>query len=259
MINILLMCIMFVLLVSCEQTVVNVELPYEEKFVVEAFITDGVPAEYVFITKSLPPLETWSFEKAEVKDAQVIIEFEGKDYVLEYQGNGQYANYELIGQQGKEYKLKIDHKGLKATATTIIPEGLDVDSVYVEVGNSQIRVEFTPHKNVYYMSGVIRQQSLEGNSFDESYDWLSEPYSWKRVNSKGKVVFYREIIRWGNMFANRYFIDAFDTPFDSFYRSRYSGESDGGLFGSIGTNVKGNIENGIGIFCGRNRTIIFER
>jgi len=65
---------------ACQTAVdISIELPYEEKIVVRGLLLAGEPLTNVQISRTLPPLEVFTYEKVLITDAEVIVRSERAD------------------------------------------------------------------------------------------------------------------------------------------------------------------------------------
>ena len=117
----LLLALLLCYLNGCEEIVEGETLPYEEKLVVRGVLTPLFMNESMSslkVTRTLPVLEVYSPEKAEVKDAEVFVEIDGVKHTFHYSASSQIENsdywlgnaHEVI-QPGKTYKLAVSWKG----------------------------------------------------------------------------------------------------------------------------------------------------
>ncbi|MBS1765550.1 MAG: DUF4249 domain-containing protein [Bacteroidetes bacterium] len=128
-----------VLFYSCEKDI-TVNLPtQEQKYVVEGYIENGMPA-YVLLSKTadyFAPVDSASLMKYMVKDATVIIS-DGTitDTLLMASPDIGYFYYSpnIIGQTGKDYSLKIITAENKIiTAETHMLPAIPLDSVWFKI------------------------------------------------------------------------------------------------------------------------------
>ncbi|MBD1208259.1 MAG: DUF4249 family protein [Ignavibacteria bacterium] len=129
---------------SCEQVVTNITLPHEERIVIEGLLEAGKPIDNIFITRTQPPLEETTPEKAYLQDAEVRIKVDNQIYTPEVRfdtlrqsyygapvvGNGTpppakflpiYSVPGLRVQAGKTYQITVRWQGKTAQATATIP------------------------------------------------------------------------------------------------------------------------------------------
>jgi hypothetical protein len=255
---------------SCERTVGNIELPYVEQLVIKCVLEPGKLVEKVRVEKTLPPLDSYSPDKALVSDAKFIINDGTQDYVLQY-ANGYYYSYELIPQEGKYYNMRVEWKNKVATAETYIPPQVTVEGYEFKIitntglGNKWYDVylyfKITPVSNAVYQGGILQE-------LGDDYRFYNDParYEEKDINNKLNVKMgnyyysdgqidtnnlYNEIIA-GNTFA----IASYDKSYYNYWITQYNGDTGSGIFSGGGLNISWNIEgDGIGLFIGRNITV----
>ncbi|MFH1051530.1 MAG: DUF4249 family protein [bacterium] len=258
-----------VLLISCEQTVQNPELPYREQLVITGVLEAGKKVEGIEITRTLPPLDQYNFDSALVKNAEAVIKSDGVSYPLNYNALSQRYNTEnLIPETGKKYSLEVKYKNLIATASTIIPEPVELDTFYY-------KVEYIKIKDIYYedeywlytiyteykpKSGAVYLASSQYDNNDyKNYTEDIKRYQDTLKNGKIKQsIFQYTTYDTTNFKYDIQFyscsLDSYDTQFYHYFLTRWQGGSDFDIFGTSGVNVRGNIKNGIGIFIGTSST-----
>ena len=120
-----------VLLAGCETSVTDttIKLPYQEELVVQGMISAGRPVENILVTRTLPPLQVWSIDAAELKDAEVTVRSGERTWKLEYVSYGRYAAEDLVPEEGKTYEMEARWNGLTVKATTYVPFTPTVDSI----------------------------------------------------------------------------------------------------------------------------------
>jgi|GEM_PF-6185946 len=128
----LIVLLLSVILFSCEETITDVELPYVEQLVVSCVLENGDLVDSLRLERTLPPLEHYDEDKALVKDAKVQINDGDSTYDLFY-SDGYYRTSNLIAQAGKTYKLNVEWKGKKATATTFVPNPVEIPKIEFEI------------------------------------------------------------------------------------------------------------------------------
>jgi hypothetical protein len=133
------------LLTSCFGAISDpVELPYDEKLVIRALLVVGEPVNDIQISRTLPPLDTFSYQKIFVGNAKVTLAIDGQSYTLELQPRSTTATTvpyrslyripNLRVQAGKTYALSVEWqspsgKQLIAQASTRTPTEPQIDSV----------------------------------------------------------------------------------------------------------------------------------
>lgn len=255
-------------MVSCEESVTNVELPYVEQLVIDCIMESGDLVDSVIISKTLPPLAKWEMEKTIVTDAKVTISDGTKNYELTYQNNF-YNSKDLIAESGKTYTLTVEWKGKKATATTFVPYPIEIPEIKWDVkeasdswGKWYVVTPYAlvkPTKNVVYNSGYIT--SYHGGGYPSFIGIARET----DINSEGLVRvnfvdgYYLENVDMNNL--KKYFQEyifvlySYDKQFYQFFITRFNGQSGDEIFGGNSNNVLWNIKgDGIGLFLGRATT-----
>ena len=140
MMQYLYLVIISIIFISCSKEV-TVDLPDpEEKFVVEGSIENG-SAPIIILTRSQPYFSSISLDQLDnlfVKGATITLTTEGQEYsfvefAIPLDSNSQIYIYTiptLIGEVGKKYDIKIEAEGKTLTASTVIPEPVNIDSLY---------------------------------------------------------------------------------------------------------------------------------
>jgi len=251
-----------ILLTSCLQTVENPELPYKEQLVVRCVLEAGRKLEGVEITKTLPPLENYTYEKALISDAKVIVKTDDLIDTLFFDAPTQrYNSRNLVPQSGKKYTLSVISKNMIATATTFIPEPVDIDTFYLkkykeDYGGGDIYwryivyAEYKPKPGTVYLGS-----SSYGN--DPYMNYNNDIKRYRDTLHNGKVaVSVLDMSYWDTTYVrneiNQYSanIDAFDQQYYFYFLTNDAGDSGDDIFGTTGLNIRGNIEGAIGLFIG---------
>lgn len=126
--KIFLAIITVVMLLSCEK-VIDLELKdAESKFVVEGNITDQAGPYYVKLSRSVPFDHGNNYPA--ITDAEVVIEdSEGVVDLLTHTGQGIYKTNLIEGIEGRTYNLKIVADGETYTASSTMPNAVELDSI----------------------------------------------------------------------------------------------------------------------------------
>lgn len=262
------MFIISLIIVSCEETVTNVELPYAEQLVINCIMDSGNLVDSVLITRTLPPLERYDINKALVKDAKVVISDGTKNYELFFE-NGFYHSHNLIAESGKTYSLKVEWKGKIASATTFVPYPIEIPEIKWEVKESSDNLgnwyEVTPYvllkpsPNVVYNSGYILESQHGG--YPTFFNIARETDL--DANGFCKIIFINgyyfetsDISKIKEQFKNYVCVlHSYDAQFYPFFITRYNGQSGDEIFGGNSNNIQWNIKgDGIGLFLGRATT-----
>ncbi len=129
------------LLSSCEEEI-SLELPVvQEKLVIDGYIEPNGPA-LVWVSRSIPfsvASEMVVESDLLIRDALITITDGMVTDTLKqipggfiFGGTGLYWNYNLTGQIGQTYELRVEHEGRVATATTTIPQPIALDSIWFQ-------------------------------------------------------------------------------------------------------------------------------
>ncbi len=99
---------------------------YEPAYMVEAYLIVGEPISHVILMKSTNLKDSLNYEKSLVRDADVRISCEGREFKLAIDPKGEDGYYAIdksyLVEPGKEYNLKIVMPGGKiVTGKTITP------------------------------------------------------------------------------------------------------------------------------------------
>lgn len=266
--NIIVLLVLSVILIACEETVTNVELPYVEQLVVSCVLENGDLVDSLRLERTLPPLESYDEEKALVKDAKVEIS-DGENIFNLYYFDGYYRSNSLIAQAGKTYKLNVEWKGKKVTATTFVPPPIEIPKIEYEITTITDQWGKLFDLRVYSMIKPVRNVVFNSGYFvtyhgANSYDFFNI-YREVDTNSSGycKVNFFSgmfyELIDTSNV--NNFFKDyvfvlcSYDAQFYQYFITRFNGQSGDEIFGGNSSNISWNIKgDGIGLFIGRSTT-----
>ncbi len=253
---------------GCEQTVSNPQLPYVEKLVIMASLHKNYAEAY--ISKTLPLTQKYSNEAAMVRDARVTLTLpDGSQEVMTINPSNYYTINTINTPIGGTYILRVEWKGLVATATTTLPPDpmWEVDSVemidttqfhenpdypYYSKGRAIITLKTTSQPNLLYKARCVSYTSSDtsdsnaissimfatlGKNVTKLEDWYPKIYI------SGETPIRAVLIS----------LNSSTTALDDFYSSsRDIGNHGGGsIFGSFGTNPKFNVKgDGIGVFDG---------
>lgn len=168
---------------GCEETLTDsdVDLPYVEEIFVQGRMTVGEPVEELLITRTLPPLQTWTPEKAAIPDATGFIRVDGTEYPLRYTGKGRYTVDGLIPEAGKIYELVVRWKDHEVTGSTTAPVSGSIDSVLFEDyyqdycgedwNSVQVVAQVTPRSPAAYRLGY--EQHVYSGRDSSVYTWFT--------------------------------------------------------------------------------------
>lgn len=127
---IFLLTITCLLFAACEDVIVLNLDTVDEKYVIEANLSDQFGGASVAISKTMGFADSSGFKGA--SGALVSIKDEdGTITLLSESGPGIYVNPALKGTSGKTYQLKVEINGKTFTSASKMPELVKLDSVYL--------------------------------------------------------------------------------------------------------------------------------
>lgn len=239
---------------SCEEIVDAEGLPYDEKLVIHSIIYADSAYNYVRISRTLPVNVPFDTNQAYIRDAVGSITDGSQSFPLEYAGaRGTYRVVGLRPVPGKSYNLTVSWKDLTARASTSIPIGVSIDSVYI----AQDTVEENLRRiSIMTVSTLPSPYSGSFEAFvlgDDDWalgSWSNRLHDYRDAEKDGKV-YVRETIyesrgsdKIDKVFAFAYFM----APGYKEYFETSSGHTDD--FGNP-VPVRWNVEgDAIGIFFG---------
>lgn len=153
--KIILITVILLAAIGCDY---NVQLPESDpQIVVEGWIEDG-GFPIVMVTTTVPITEVVT-DMSQLKNyivnwAKVSVSDGERDIVLIGQKNDDYfppyiyTTTELIGEAGKNYRLKVEYSGRTVTATTSIPKPKSLE--YIKVRQAK------DNKQKFYLIGGLR-------------------------------------------------------------------------------------------------------
>lgn len=146
--SIILYAFIFVFSISSCEKVIDLDLnDAEKKYVVEAVITDQPGTAKVLITQTKSFDEDNNF--AGISGAAVVItETGGGTFTLNETSAGVYEAPGLIAITGKTYNLAVNVAGKTFTASSTMPQKINLDSIYVT--NEFLFTDFRKITNVEY-------------------------------------------------------------------------------------------------------------
>ena len=132
----ILFVILIGLLVSCQETVNDFDLPYKEQLVVRAILSAGESQKKIKIEKTLHPLEKFDSENFIVKDAIVKITQENEVFDFTFDGQN-YSNNKFIPKEGVVYNFSAEWNDKKVIGETRVPFKPVFDSLYWYIDTSE--------------------------------------------------------------------------------------------------------------------------
>lgn len=290
--RVLIILIGMVTLYSCEKTV-TVELPaVDPMLVVEGYVETG-KAPYVILSRSLEYFGSINLNEVlqqTVQGATVIIN-DGvqSDTLLQFPGYGIYFSQHLTGIPGRDYRLSVYSGGETLSAVTHLPLPVPLDSVWWKVDGRRDSLGFAwahltdpdtlgncyrwfaqrinqytygPYAGqqkdstfIAPLGSVFEDKFINGTSFDFNVVRGKAYNSNKQDDLDEENFFFKR----GDTIVVKFC--SIDRASFEFWRSEETQVSNNGNpFGSI-TPISGNIEGGLGVWCGYSTTFdtIFAR
>ncbi|MCS6807194.1 MAG: DUF4249 family protein [Bacteroidota bacterium] len=255
------------------------ELPFEEKLVIRGLLEAGQPLSDIQISKTIPPLEEFSYEKVFVGDARAqITVVDSISYALQLQPSSStvatvpqrslYYVPHVRVEAGKTYKINVQWKNLIAFAETRVPLPPLVDSAHVRISivpqrttlgtividtvfESVAWIRARAHE-VYRVGTTLHDAAsgrlLSARGFGEAVlarsaeSIVVTSNTWRSPSVAFSVL--------ANRIQSRVNIQVYDGAFYRYYQTRNrSGQI--GIFSPGGPNIEWNVQgNGIGEFAG---------
>ncbi len=274
---------------SCEKNI-SIALPaIQSQIVVEGHIETGQGA-YVVLTRSsayFSPLDTAAILNSIVRNATVIVSDGVHTDTLPMitditpPGNYLYTTYlpwyykkakpSVIGQAGGTYKLTVLTGGQKLTSTTTIPPALKLDSAWFKLQPPSDSLGFIwahltdpgavqnfyrwyakrLHKDKKYLApfgSTFNDKFINGTSFDFAYDRGIEPGSVAADDNNAEAGYFKK----GDTVVVKFCSIDFNT-YTFYYSYETEGANAGNPFGAP-SNVKTNIQGGLGVWGGFSTT-----
>jgi hypothetical protein len=156
------------LIYSCTSTVTDIQLTSTERIVVSGLLIADSPLRNIQISRTLPPLDTFTVDRVFLGDAKASITVDGQTIALRLQAqtpadtlpNGKPAPrrsfYEAPGltvQAGKTYTLRVEWQGKVATAETIVPAAPIVEQSRLTFSRTS---EFTTNASIFLTGDTTR-------------------------------------------------------------------------------------------------------
>ena len=247
-------CLLLLILVSCKETEVT---GFQDKPIVESYLYAG-ESPTVKISKLVAFTSDMQFSDMDVAKLNVTItdQTSGKKFTLASLGTGVYGNTDLIISEGHTYRLSFPYNGQEVSATTLVPEkpvnmtisastisiaqrgetagpgGEMPDPVNIAWSNNDQGYYFIYVKNVESVKLAIDTRNGTGNDF-----FRNQPISTNQYELNARSFKY-----YGQ---HRIILYKIRPEYVLFFQE-YSTSSL-----SI-SEIKANIENGMGIFTGVN-------
>ncbi len=246
---------------SCEKIdIVEVDLPYHEKMVVEGLIEENKPLSGITFTRTLPLNEVYSISKAELKDVVAYLQTGVRVIPLKYDKNGIYKPISsFIPQKGTTYELYGKWNEKNIYARTYIPENPKINKAYYLTNGSgtYIQAEIKNQVGVVFGAKIV---AMEGNFLlYESEDMysISQPVD----NPQATIIVRTPVIPENVLtsFKNNLSIKvfAFDEQFKNYFKTKKYSFPIKDSFVQSGGDVEWNIMgDGIGLFIGFSSTTL---
>lgn len=246
---------------GCERIdVVEINLPYNEKLVVQGILEENKPLSGILFTKTLPLNEVYSISKAELKDVVAYIKNGVRVIPLKYDKEGIYKPISTFQPQKQStYEIYAKWKDKNVYAKTSIPENPKIVNAYFLTDGSGTYIQAEIRNQIGVVFGA-KAVAMEGSMIlFESEDF----YSITQPNSKPQsIITLRtpvipvEIL---NSFRNNFSIKvfAFDEQYQDYFKTKKFSLPIKDSFVQSGGEVEWNIlGDGIGLFLGFSSTIL---
>lgn len=247
--------ILILIFSGCEKVdVVEIDLPYNEKIVVNGILQENVPLYGIQISKTLPMNEEYSINKAEIKDAIVYIKDGVKIIPLKFSSNGLYRPISsFLPQKSKTYEFFAKWNDKNAYAKTYMPANPKILTAYLitDASGSYIQAEIQNEVGAIFGAKCI---VMEGNSLiyesNDMYNISEHSVDKNAVITVRTPAIPKEIL---NTFRNNLSIKvfAFDKQFYNYFITKKYSFPIEDSFVQSGGEVEWNVfGDGIGLFLG---------
>lgn len=253
------------------------ELPYEEKIVIRGLLDAGQLISDIQISRTIPALDEFSYEKIFVGDAKATISVDGQVYTMELQPRTStsplvpyrslYRAPNLRVVSGKTYLLEVRWKNLVAQAQTFVPMPPQVDSVnaltsIVRIPNGTMPALDTVFESTAFLRAranevyrvgttlhdIVSGRLLSSRGFGDASFFPSAlgtaltSNTWRLTTATVQIM--------ANQIQTRVNIETYDGAYYQYYQTR-SRSGQIGLFSPGGPNIDWNVAgDGIGEFVG---------
>ena len=259
-----------ILLSSCVEPNFEVE-DYQSQIVIDGWIEQGKYPQ-VLLTLSAPyfsEIDSVSLRNYSLTRAKVSVSNGEITEVLTLKPNDayfppyMYVGTSLKGEVGKSYTLTVEYAGVKAIATTTIPEPVSIDSLWFALDQGKdslgyIWVQFTdkPSRKNYYRT--LTQIKNTDSKYIPNYfpNWNDDYFDGQKVEislfkgnktstNKTDQVYYQV----GDTISLKFTaIDKASYDFWNTFQKEIL--NTGNPFASTNARVQTNVTNGLGIWCG---------
>ena len=277
--NLIKIIIASLFLISCSNEAKIAEIDTASKVVVDGWIEKN-DVSYVILSKSVPinqEVNQYNAFNYVIRNAKVTISDGNTEEILSLKTSQDrippyiYYGKDIIGTEGKTYTLKIEYNGKVITATTTIPNSVNIDEVTYQKQNTfdtkgNLHIQFTDpiHQKDYYqiatkVKGIdsLFVPSLYGNLDDSKFQTATINWQIK----KGITLFPKSIdpdfADGKEVFVKlRTMTKASHDFWNSWQNEIVNGQNP--IFPS-NTSLKSNINGGIGIWAGYGTDVFYIR
>lgn len=248
--------IIFIAAAGCEKVdVIDNNTVYEEYTVIRGELAAGTLFNGITITKTLPFNESYTIEKAEIKNAHAYIRVNSVQIIpLHYTSDGLYKTLdEMTVRSGYNYELFVETDKTKAYSETTVP---DIPTVFETkfYNDSIIEAVVVPQKDAVY--GCIwkvmnsNATTASANDFYNIY-FLDNANGYLKMNILSKEVPY--IFR-TDLYRKLLFLQvyAYDKSYMNYFRTKNNNQIIESIFAQGGGQIAWNVygEKVIGMFIG---------
>lgn len=247
--------LLFIFLLGCEnEELVNPKILYDELLVVQCEINPNQIFPGVKLTKTLPVGNSFTIEKAEIKDATIYLKIDSVQIIpLHYTSEGMYKPlYDFTVKERQVYELFGESRAISFYAKSIIPNKPVVNSTsynYVEhyaIANTKITKD-----EVYAALWAIGSGGIQTS--DEFYNITNTLNNPAIINAEVRSASYPENYLTPTYNGLRYVqVCAFDISFEKYFKTFKQGGTINNPYvqgsGATSWNVIG--DKVIGLFIG---------
>ncbi len=247
--------VLVAILIGCEQ-VVELELPYEERIVVNGYIGLSYDSA-LYISRTLPVGEVATWEKAAIREALVTLRHGAEEFQC-LPDPEQIGRYMLpladSSWYGTEVTLEVRAGGLYTWVTTVIPKPTPVISAKVTFSES-VRASLT--------ATVVAapNTAISVGTAQTPFQVLQDTLLFKLHTFRGTQVALHDVTF--RPLYGRFEGDSIVVALTTYGRDQVRALDNAGsrgesVFGFAGSNPFYNVEgDGIGLFLGRSRSLAY--
>ncbi len=250
-----------IIIFGCEKIdVIETNLPYEEKIVVQGLLEGFQVFQGVTFTKTLPLDETFTIEKAELKDVVCYLKDGVRVIPLKYNSKGVYkplVNLQIEGN--KEYELFGKWKDKNVYAKTYVPANPSVANVFLMDNGTTAYIKaevFNKPGQVYGSTWAAYDNNILIKEAEEMYTLTKESKTENEKLQLRTITIPRDII---NTFKGKLYIRvySFDEEFRDYFKTKKFNQPIEDSFTQAGGNIEWNVYgDGIGMFLGIGRSLV---